>query len=107
MWCPHCKGIHPCYSRNPSEVGESGGHRFEMIDADDVQYFRRFRECQNCFNVFETSEVNSHFLDELVELRHALSEIRNNAVAYEADAKAAARGLKKLSKSLSKLRALK
>ena len=47
------------------------------------------------------------FLDELVELRQALADIKANAAAYEADATKAAEGLKKLSKSLAVLRALK
>lgn len=72
-----------------------------------MNFFRRFRQCTNCNEHFETSEVEAKFLDELVELRHALADIKANAAAYEADAKKAADRLKKLSKSLAVLRALK
>ena len=107
LWCPHCEEIHPCYSVNPSDVGESGGRTFYRTDADDVNFFRRFRSCTHCEEHFETSEVEAKFLDELVELRQALADIKANAAAYEADATKAAEGLKKLSKSLAVLRALK
>lgn len=107
LWCPHCEDIQPCYSVNPSQVGEAGGRRFFKKDATDVNFFRRFRECTNCGEHFETSEVESRFLDELVELREALADIKVNAAAYEADAKKAGNTLKKLGKSLAVLKALK
>lgn len=106
VWCPKCEAIHPCYSVNPSQVGEAGGRRFFRTDATDVHFFRRFRECTNCAEHFETSEVEARFLDELVELREALADIKANAAAYEADAKRAANTLKKLGKSLAVLKAL-
>ena len=107
LWCPHCEEIHPCYSVNPSDVGESGGRRFYKSDAADVNFFRRFRNCTNCDEHFETSEVEARFLDELVQLREALADIKANAAAYEQDAKKASDKLKKLSKSLAVLKALK
>ena len=107
LWCPHCEEIHPCYSVNPSQVGQTGGRRFYKIKAKDVNFFRRFRECTNCEQYFETSEVEARFLDELVNLREALSDIKANAAAYETDAKKAAAKLTQLSKSLAVLKALK
>ena len=107
LWCPNCGEVHPCYSVNPSDVGEGSGRRFYREDADDVHFFRRFRDCTNCGQHFETSEVEAHFLDELVQLREALADIKANAAAYEQDAKKAAEKLKKLSKSLAVLKALK
>jgi len=91
---------------NPSQVGETGGRRFYKTQAADVHFFRRFRECTNCEEHFETSEVEARFLDELVALREALSDIKANAAAYEADAKKAAEKLRKLGKSLAVLKAL-
>jgi len=107
LWCPHCEDIHPCYSVNPSQVGETGGRRFYKVHATDVNFFRRFRQCTNCCGDFETAEVEARFLDELVELREALADIKANAAAYETDAKTAANTLKKLGKSLAVLKALK
>src|SRR4051812_10648424 len=106
LWCPHCEEYHPCRSVNPSELFEKSGRRFEMTEASDVKFFRRFRICENCDEHFETSEVETHFLSELVKLRNALKDIKDNAVAYEADANKAAARLKKLSKSLALLKAL-
>ena len=107
LWCPHYEEINPCYSVTPSQVGEASGRRFYKTQAEDVNFFRRFRECTNCAEHFETSEVEARFLDELVELRRALSDIKANAAAYEADAKQAEEKLKKLSSSLAVLKALK
>ena len=106
IWCPNCKEIHPCYSVNASDVGETGGRRFFKSEANDVNFFRRFRQCTNCDEHFETSEVEARFLDELVQLRRALADIKANAAAYELDAKKASEKLKKLSKSLAVLKAL-
>lgn len=77
-----------------------------MTDATDVHFFRRFRRCVECGEEFETSEVEAHFLTELVKLRSALADIKASAAAYEADAKKAAEKLRKLSKSLAVLKAL-
>ena len=107
LWCPHCEEIHPCYSVNPSEVGESGGRRFYREDADDVNFFRRFRMCTSCDQYFETSEVEARFLDELVQLRESLADIKANAAAYEHDAEKASQTLRNLSKSLAVMKALK
>lgn len=107
LWCPICEDVHPCYSVNFSEVGREGGRRFYKEDATDIQFFRRARQCTECGEDFETSEVEARFLDELVDLRAALADIKANAAAYEADAKKAADKLKKLSKSLAVLKAIK
>jgi len=106
LWCPRCKEVHPCHSMNPSEIGETGGRRFSMIGADDVEFVRRFRRCDECGEDFETAEVETRFLDELVKLRSALADLKTNAAAYQVDADKAASQLKKLSKSLAVLRAL-
>lgn len=77
-----------------------------MTDAEDVNFFRRFRVCEECDQHFETREVESKFLSELVELRAALKDIKENAAAYEADANRAAVKLRRLSNSLAVLKAL-
>lgn len=106
LWCPNCADIHPCRSVSPSYVGEDSGNRFYREDAEDVRYFRRFRECTNCGDHFETSEVEAKFLDELITLRSALADLKRNASDYEADAKKAASKLRRLGKSLAVLKVL-
>ena len=69
--------------------------------------FRRVRLCQDCEQTFVTAEVDEDFLDELVELRNALSEIKGHAEQYSKESAAASKSLDRLSKSLSVLKALK
>jgi len=47
------------------------------------------------------------FVSELAALRDALKDIKENADEYEADAKKSAAALKKLSKSIKVLKAIK
>jgi hypothetical protein len=54
-----------------------------------------------------SAEVPEEFLDELVELRNALRDIKSNAEAYMRESATASQSLGKLSESLSVLRALK
>jgi hypothetical protein len=54
-----------------------------------------------------SAELPEDFLDELVELRNALRDIKANAEAYMDEAERASAGLAKLTKSLSVLRALR
>ena len=51
--------------------------------------------------------MNIEFLEELVELRDALSSIKSNAESYIQESAAASQSLSKLSESLGVLRALK
>lgn len=54
-----------------------------------------------------TAELPEEFLDELVELRNALKEVKLNAESYIKEAESASAHLNKLSASLAVLRALK
>jgi phosphoketolase len=63
--------------------------------------------CKKCGSKWLTAELPEKFLDELVELRDALKEIKQNAESYMKESKKAATSLEKLSASLSVLRALK
>lgn len=54
-----------------------------------------------------TSEINEKFINELVELRAALSEIKKHSEQYIGESKQASKTLGKLAKSLGVLQALK
>ncbi len=60
----------------------------------------------SCRRTFTTAEVDEEFLDELCELRDALSEIKENAERYVVESESASKSLLSLSKSLDVLRAL-
>jgi hypothetical protein len=106
MFCPHCQEINECRAIKPNEVGLKGGQRWYRTDSPDIQWFRRIRQCLGCSEVFITAEVNEDYLDELVELRSALREIKLNAEQYLKESTAASKTLTKLSASLGVLQAL-
>jgi hypothetical protein len=107
MHCPRCQEITVCRGLAPSEFGEPSGQRWYNPEHQDIQWFRRGRECLKCGERFLTAEVAEWFLDELVELRSALGEIKLHAEEYAQQSKAASGSLAKLSKSLQVLQALR
>lgn len=82
------------------------GQRVYRADHSDIQWFRRGRECLTCSNQFITAEVDEDFLDELVQLRKALGNIKVNALKYIQQANKASATLSKLADSLDVLKAL-
>lgn len=74
---------------------------------DDLQFFRRGRECQTCFHSWLSVEIPESHLNELVQLREALADLKKHAETYVDQAKSASATLKKLNSSLGVLRALK
>ena len=107
MWCPFCKEITTCRAFPLTEYGELSGQRKYRSDEPDINFFQRARECLECESQFLTCEVDEDFIDELVELRHALADIKQHAEAYVGDARKASKALSKLTSSLKILRALK
>jgi hypothetical protein len=99
--------VQVCAAVNPSSLGESSGQRWYRKDHTDIQWFRRGLVCKECGDEWLTAELPEGFLDELVELRDALKEIKQNAEMYVKESDKASVSLRKLSSSLSVLRALK
>lgn len=106
-WCPSCDSIQVCTAVNPSKLGYESSQRWHWTKHKDIQWFRRGLICRTCTHQWLTAEVKEEVINELVELRDALKEIKANAEAYVKEADKAAKLLAKLSKSLSVLRALK
>jgi hypothetical protein len=106
MWCSRCEQITVCSAVDPASLGNPSGQRWHRLDHADIQWFRRGRVCLTCGHEFLTAETREQFLEELVELREALRQIKINAEAYVAESTAAAGALGRLTESLSVLRAL-
>ncbi|GAB3829936.1 hypothetical protein ACFPIJ_31725 [Dactylosporangium cerinum] len=106
-WCPNCNSVQVCTAVNPSSLGYASGQRWYRRDHSDIQWFRRGLVCQKCRKSWLTAELPEEFLDELVELRNALKEVKLNAESYIKEAESASARLTKLSTSLAVLRALK
>lgn len=109
MYCPGCKQITTCKAVSPAKVTyDSSDHaqRKYYTKHADIHFFQRGRECLECGHSFVSGEANLGFLQELVELRDALREIKANAEAYLKESSAASSSLTKLSDSLGVLRAL-
>ncbi len=106
-WCPNCEDVKVCAAVNPSQLGEKSGQRWYKEDHSDIQWFRRGLVCQTCGHEWLSAEVPEDFIDELVELRDALRDIKTNAETYAKESDKASKSLAKLSEALSVLRALK
>ena len=107
MFCPHCQDLTECQAFNAALIGQESDQRWIRTDHEDINWFRRARQCLSCLAAFFTAEVDEQFLDELVELRDALGQIKLNAERYLAESGAASKSLTKLSTSLGVLKALK
>jgi hypothetical protein len=110
MFCPSCKEITTCKAVPAAQVtydSSDYGQRKYYIKHSDIQFFQRGRECLSCGHLFVSAEVDLGFLEELVELRNALSVIKLNAETYIKESAAASAALSELSDSLGVLRALK
>ena len=72
MWCPMCKAVRSC--KEISKPYEK--RRFYKRGFEDIQYFKRTRECLFCHSEFTTAEVHGNLLDELAVLRKKCSELQ-------------------------------
>jgi len=107
MWCPHCNEVTVCAGINPSALAGHSGQLWYRQEHKDIQWFRRGRKCQRCGKSFLTAEVQEAFLNELVELRDALKDLKANAEAYYEQSKKAEAILRKLTEALGVLQSLK
>jgi hypothetical protein len=106
MFCPYCEKIEVCKAVPLTWLDGNSGQRLYRADHSDIQWFRRSRECLSCSNQFYTAEIDEDFLDELVQLRDALGDIKMNARKYIQQANKASASLSKLADSLDVLKAL-
>ncbi len=106
LWCPHCRVVRVCEAKNPGTMGKPIGQRWYRQGHADIQWFRRGRICRTCFQSFFTAELDEGAIEELVQLRDALKDVKAKAEAYLKQASAAATSIDQLSSSLSALRAL-
>ncbi len=110
MWCPKCKIIRVCRAVPPADVTRKTTdyqQRRYFTNHNDVNFFQRGRECQTCNHKFLTGEVDRQFLNELIELRDVLSDLKQHAEQYVEESEQASKTLGKLSQSLGALQALK
>lgn len=107
MYCSKCRVVQVCSAVPLSQMLKKAGQRWYKKDHPDIQWFRRGRRCHTCDHHFITAEVDEKFIDELVELRDALSEIKKHSEQYIKESKQTASTLEKLSSALSTLQALK
>jgi len=106
-WCPYCEETRICKAVNPSTLGYESGQRWYRTQYTDVQWFRRGLICQTCENEWLTPEIEESFLDELIALREALSDVKENAEQYIMESRNASKALGSLSRSLKGLKTLK
>lgn len=107
IYCSFCGEATVCKAIPLTELGYKSSQRWYRKDHDDINWFRRARECQECTHQFITAEIEENFITELVELRNVLGEIKLNAEKYAKKAEQATSSLDELSTSLNNLKALK
>src|SRR3954468_10676135 len=91
IYCPFCGEVHECRAKT------SGEQRWFSPIHPDIQWFKRERTCLSCGNKFVTVELDEEVLEELMQLRFALGEIKKNAEQYLKESRAASHTLEKLS----------
>lgn len=78
--CPKCVQLTHCRSVPLTKAGENRARNLYFKAHDDVQWYRRARQCSICSTVFLTAEVDEKFLEELVALRQRLLRKREATV---------------------------
>ena len=110
VWCPECRKFTTCKGLSVADVTRDSGDREQrqsFVDHPDIAFFQRGRRCLACGHEFVTTEVHIDFLQELMELRIALGDIKRHAERYSRESEAAAEALSELSQSLSVLGTLR
>jgi hypothetical protein len=107
MYCPKCGDVQILAAIPTNWILDSSYQRVVSTVDPRLNWFRRCRRCLSCNYEFITAEIAEDFVDELLRLRSALKDIKENAELYSSDAKKAAETLEKLSSSLLALKALK
>jgi hypothetical protein len=107
-WCPNCMEITICAAISPKDVSDNAS-RNQRIFWDkhrDLNAFRRGISCLACHESWLTVEMEESFMDELIHLREKLTELKLHASEYQKESQKAANSLKKLTESISLLKAL-
>lgn len=105
-YCPECGDVQVCQAVLTTQLGVPAGQRWYHVKYPDLQYFRRARRCRECNEEWLTVEIPEEFLDELIQLRGALADLKAHAEEYIAQSEGAAKALRDLSRSLAVLRGL-
>lgn len=106
-WYPKCEEVQVRTAVSPTKIGQESAQRWYRSDHSDIRWIRRGQVCGECGYEWLSAEVPEEFVNESVELRDALNDIKGNAEAYVAESKKAAARLENLTDSRRVIRALK
>lgn len=84
MWCATCKRVRVCAAVYATD--HARGHLLVSTAHGDVNYRVRMRECLSCFSTWETCEIPRTLVEELMELRDVLGDLRPIVNAMHSDA---------------------
>ena len=110
LWCPECRAIRTCAALPATQVtGQVSDYaqRMHFTKHPDISFFQRGRRCLTCYHDFVATEVEISFLEELIELRGALSQLKRDVDRYSRQSKTASSALSRLSTSLEAVRTLR
>jgi len=81
-WCPSCKVVRVIKSLAPSSLCAEPNQRLYRPEYEDIHYFRRGQQCRTCYHCWVSAEVPEGFINELIELRNELRDIKETAEAH-------------------------
>ena len=82
-WCPECKAVRVVRGLPPSTFcWDTPNQRVYRREYEDIHYFRRGQQCRTCYHCWVSAEVPVDLINELIELRNELRDIKKNAEAH-------------------------
>ncbi len=108
MYCTECDDEATCSAIPVPKVTQNSDDYVQSQKYPEygIPIFQRGRECQTCGHTWVSAELPLSFVEELIELRDALADLKANAESYARESAEAAKSLSRLSESLRSLRAL-
>jgi transcriptional regulator NrdR family protein len=85
IWCPKCKSIQECkvlWYENTSKGN------FYNKENPDLNWRQRPRECNSCGHNFDTYEIHSAAIEELMQLRKTLTSIQKTIDLHQSSTSA-------------------
>ena len=86
LYCPNCKRYQIVRVSNSYDSKAWTGdhnHKLYFKENPDITWHRRVRQCSVCDQQFSTAEIEERYLDELVQLRKSVVQLRSRLERYE------------------------
>jgi transcriptional regulator NrdR family protein len=85
IWCPKCKSIRECKVLWYDNTSKGNFYNKEF---PDLNWRQRPRECNSCGHTFDTYEIHSSAIKELIKLRKTLTSIQKTIELHQSSTSA-------------------